>query len=514
MMEKKGQYMSRKNFLKSSAILFVGDLLTKVLGFVYLAPLARIDEGIGTIQGLLMTPYSFFITFSVMGITNVMMFKLGPVLNDKDLYKRYFLDGVFYVLITSVVITGILVAYARPMMVNATPAGIEYLDDLVLSLQIIAISILFFAINTLIRAVMLSKNYVTIISITYISEQAVKLVVLLIGCYYYISVKGMGVEVSAYVTAASVTISVASTTLILIGYSIKMNLFDFMDGAKYKWTPASFKSIFTLGIVYFVNSVFINGFSQIDLAMFADSLMSHGYSVSQAESMTGIYFTWSWKLIMLVITLGSVFVTIMIQQMTRVPTYEEKLNELKSVFDLVMLYSLLATVFFLTAGEDFYAMFYGTRDGVGVMMIQSLLVLPIMVRMQLSIFLITVGERRVVILSTALIFLAKIIFNPILFEYFEVYGFVYSSILACVVSIAFMLIFDHESFQFSKEEYLKLGMSTLKMICVYLVSLVFTRYIHGLELSDFVSFITISVEILVVFGLFNIKAIKQFKTMI
>lgn len=506
--------MSRKNFLKSSAILFVGDLLTKILGFVYLAPLARIDEGIGTIQGFLMTPYSFFITFSVMGITNVMMFKLGPVLNDKDLYKKYFLDGVYYVLITSVVITGLLIVFSNPLMENATPKGIDYLPDLVLSLQIIAISILFFAINTLIRAVMLSKNYVTIISITYITEQVVKLVVLLAGCYYYISVKGMSVEVSAYVTAASVTISVASTTLILIGYSIKVNLFDFMDGAKYKWAPSSFKAIFTLGAVYFLNSIFINGFSQIDLAMLANSLVDHGYSVQEAESITGIYFTWAWKLIMVVITLGSVFVTIMIQQMTRVPTLEEKVNELKSVFDLVILYSLLAMVFFLTAGEDFYAMFYGTRDGVGILMIQSLLILPIMIRMQLSVFSITVGQRRIVMISTALIFAVKIILNPILFNYFEVYGFVYASIIACIVSIGFMLIFDHKIFQFSKDEYLKICSTIIKMGFVYLISAGFTKYIHGLELGAFISFMTISVEILIVFGLFNIKAIKQFKTMI
>lgn len=506
--------MSRKNFLKSSAILFVGDLLTKILGFIYLAPLARIDGGIGTIQGFLMTPYSFFITFSVMGITNVMMFKLGPVLNNKDEYKRNFLDGVYYVLVTSVIITGLLIAFAGPLLENATPTGIDYLPDLVLSLRIIAISILFFAANTLIRAVMLSKSYVTIISVTYITEQIVKLVVLLAGCYYFITIKGMDVAVSSYVTALSVTISVASTTLILIGYSIKIKLFDFMDGAKYKWKPSSFKAIFMLGVVYFVNSVFINGFSQIDLAMLANSLVDHGYSVAQAENITGIYFTWSWKLIMVVITLGSVFVTIMIQQMTRVPTIEEKVSELKSVFDLVMVYSLLATVFFLTAGADFYTWFYGTSDGFMILMIQSLLILPIMIRMQLSVFSITVGQRRIVLLSTALIFAVKIILNPILFEFFEVYGFVYSSIIACLVSIGFMLVFDHKIFNFSKREYLNIAKTILRMGCVYVISAVFANYIHGMELNHFVSLIIISIEILIVFALFNIKALMQFKTMI
>lgn len=506
--------MSRSNFLKSSAILFVGDLLTKILGFVYLAPLARIDGGIGSIQGFLMTPYSFFITFSVMGITNVMMYKLGPVLDDKDLYKKHFLDGVYYVLITSVVITGILIVGAQPLMENATPPGIDYLTDLVLSLRIIAISILFFAVNTLIRAVMLSKNYVTIISITYITEQIVKLVILLAGCYYYISVKGMDVAVSSYVTAWSVTISVASTTVILIAYAAKMKLFEFMDGAKYKWSPTSFKAIFMLGAVYFVNSIFINGFNQIDLAMLADSLVKHGYSTADAERVTGIYFTWAWKLIMVVITLGSVFVTIMIQQMTRRETIEEKVGELKSVFDLVMLYSMLATVFFLTAGIDFYTWFYGTDDGIKILMIQSLLILPIMIRMQLSVFSITVGQRRIVLLSTALIFAVKIILNPIMFNYFEVYGFVYASILACLASIAFMLIFDHKIFKFSKQEYVSIAVSMGKMFVVYLISAAFASFVHGMQLSNFISLGLISIEILVVFGLLNFSKIKQFKAMI
>lgn len=506
--------MSKKNFIKSSAILFVGDLLTKILGFIYLAPLARIDEGIGTIQGFLMTPYSFFITFSVMGITNVMMYKLGPVVNDKDAYKRNFLDGVFYVFATSVLITSLLILAAEPLMENATPPGIDYLPDLVSSLRLIAVSILFFAINTLIRAVMLSKNYVTIISVTYITEQIVKLVILLAGCYYLISIKGQAVTVSSYVTAWSVTISVASTTLILGIYALKIKLFDFMDGARYKWTPSSFKAIFTLGAVYFVNSIFINGFNQIDLAMLADSLVKHGHSVAEAERLTGIYFTWAWKLIMVVITLGSVFITIMIQQTTRAETIKAKVEELKSVFDIVMLYSMLATVFFLTAGLDFYTWFYGSDDGILILMMQSLLILPIMVRMQLSVFSITVGQRRIVLISTALIFAVKIILNPILFNYFEVYGFVLSSFIACIASIWCMLTFDRHIFMFSKEEYLKIIIAVGKMVCVYIVSLLFTNFIHGFELSHFTSLMIISVVILAVFALFNINAIKQFKTMI
>lgn len=505
--------MKKNSFLKSSAILFVGDLLTKILGFIYLAPLARIDEGIGTIQGYLMTPYSFFITFSVMGITNVMMYKLGPALEDKDGYKRHFLDGVYYVLITSVVITSGLVFFANTLMTQATPDGISYLPDLVVSLRIIAVSILFFAINTLIRAVMLTKSHVKIISITYITEQLVKLIILLVGCYYFISIKGYDVSVSSYVTAWSVTISVASTTLILAIYSLKVKLFDFMDGAKYKWSPASFKAIFMLGAVYFVNSIFISGFSQIDLAMLADSLVNKGYSILEAEKITGIYFTWSWKLIMVVITLGSVFVTIMIKQMTQVETIEEKVGEMKSVIDFVLLYTLLATVFFLTAGVDFYTWFYGTSDGILILMSQALLIVPIMIRMLLSVFEITVGQRRVVLLSTAVIFAVKIVLNPILFNFFEVYGFIMASFIASLISIIFMLVFDHHIFRFSKTEYLKMLIVFVKMLIVYIISALFARFVHGFDISYFISLMIISIEILVVFGLINIKELKKFKKM-
>lgn len=505
--------MNKKNFLKSSAILFVGDLLTKILGFIYLAPLARIDGGIGTIQGYLMTPYSFFITFSVMGITNVMMYKLGPALGNRDEYKRHFLDGVYYVLITSVVITGMLLAFATPLMEKATPDGIDYLLDLVVSLRIIAISILFFALNTLIRAVMLSKSHIKIISITYISEQLVKLIILLAGCYYFISIKGYDVSVSSYVTAWSVTISVASTTLILVGYAAKVKLFEFMDGDKYKWSPVSFKSIFMLGAVYFVNSIFISGFSQIDLAMLADSLVNSGYSVQVAENITGIYFTWSWKLIMVVITLGSVFVTIMIKQMTQVPTIEEKVEEMKTVLDLVLLYTLLATVFFLTAGVDFYAWFYGTTDGIGILMAQSLLIVPFMLRMILSVFSITVGQRRIVLLSTLVIFAVKIVLNPLLFIFFEVYGFVLAGLLAAVASIAFMLIFDHKIFKFTRKELVHKIIIFIKMFGVYIVSVLFANIIHGLDISHFWSLLIISIEILLVFALFNISYLKDFKKM-
>lgn len=506
--------MGKNNFIKSSAILFIGDLLTKILGFIYLAPLARIDGGIGTIQGFLMTPYSFFITFSVLGITNVMMYKLGPVVDDKDKFKHHFMDGLYYVLITSVVITGMLILFSKQLMESVAPTGISYLPDLIMSLRIIAVSILFYAINTLIRSLLLSRSYVTIISITYITEQLIKLVILLVGCYYFISVKGQDVAVSSYVTAWSVTISVASTTVIMLAYALKIKLFDFMDGVKYKWSIKSFKPIFMLGAVYFVNNIFLNGFNQIDLLMMSDSLVKSGHTVVEAEAITGIYFTWSWKLIMLVVTLGGTFLTIMVQQMTRVHTTNEKVSEMKRVFDIVLLYTLLATVFFHTAGIDFYQWFYGTSEGIVIMMMQAILVAPVMLRMLLSIFAITVGQRRVVLLSTAVIFAVKLILNPILFNFFEVYGFVLASFVACIASIGFMLTMDHKIFHFSREEFNNILKICIRMLALYIISLGFSSFVHSFEINDFISLIIISAEILLVFGLLNISALKQLKTMI
>ncbi len=501
----------KSNFFKSSAILFVGDLLTKILGFIYLAPLARIDGGIGTIQGYLMTPYSFFVIFSVMGITNVMMYKLGPVKDDPKMYKKHFLDGAFYVAITSTIITILLIVFARPLMESVTPAGIEYLDQLVISLRIIAISIIFYGFNTLIRALMLSKNYVTIISITYITEQLVKLILLLVGCYYLISVKENNVAISSYVTALAVTLSVISTSLIVLMYALKTKVFSFLNSSSYRWKPSSFKAIFVLGSVYFVNNVFISGFSQIDLAMMASGLTRAGYDTLQIELITGVYFTWSWKLIMVVITLGAVFVTIMIKQMTQTKKEDEKLQELKNVMQVLILYSLLATVFFVTAGIDFYRFFYGTNIGVSILIAQSILVLPIMLRMQISVFSITVGHRRVVLFSTLLIFATKIVLNPILFNFFEVYGYILSSLIACIVSISYMIIFDAKLFKFTKEDFAQILSSFFKMAIVLVVSVIFAVYVRGLIESNIMRFIVISGQILIVFALANIKTLISLK---
>lgn len=502
----------KSNFLKSSAILFAGDLLTKILGFIYLAPLEAIDPGIGTVQGYLMQPYSFFITFSVMGITNAMMYKLGPVVNDDDKFKKHFLDGVYYVCITSVVITSLLVIFARPLM-EQVAGNVTYIDELVTSLQILALSLLLFAMNTLIRAVMLAKSHIKIISITYISEQLVKLAILLGGCYYLITVKGNDVAISSYVTGWSVTLSVGSTTLILAIYAMKHHLFDFMHAAKYKWRFDSFKMIFMLGGVYFVNSIFISGFNQIDLFTFTDSYLKIGTPTDEIATLVGVYFTWSWKLIMVVITLGSVFITIMIKQMTQVEGLDAKVNEMKEVLDFVLLYTLLATVFFLTAGQDFYNWFYTDGSGVPIMMAQALLIVPFMLRMILSIFSITVGQRRIVLLSTLVIFAVKIIGNPIFFHYFEVYGYIIASFVAAAASIIFMLIFDAKIYKFTKQEYMHKLLLFVKMFVVYVISAIFTRFIHGFELGNFISLMIISVEILVVFGLFNLSYIKKFKKM-
>lgn len=504
-----------KSFLKSSAILFVGDLLTKVLGFIYLAPLERIDPNIGAVQGYLMLPYSFFITFSVMGINNVMLYKLGPVKDDKNLTKKYFLDGAYYVGITSLAITVFLMLFAKPMMTQLAD-NLYYLPDLIASLRIIAISLVFYAANMLIRSLLLSRNHVEMISLMYISEQIIKIILLLGGCYYFIVVKGEDIAISAYISAWSVTLSVASTTVLLLIYTFKIKLFDFMDGEKYKWHWKSFKTIFVLGAVYFVNAVFINGFVQIDLTTFANSLEKVGYLTGEIETLVSIYFTWSWKLITLVITLGSVFVTVMLQRVTAVKNHTQKVDELKMVFELVLMYSALATIFFLTAGCDFYYLFYSAPETTAIsnqtliLMAQSLMITPFLIRMQLSSFAITVGKRKIVLLSTALIFTLKIVLNPLFFHFFEFYGYIIASIVATLISLIFMVRFDKSTYQFHRVDLYKYLRICRNMMIVLIISGNATLLIRSLDLGYLFNFTTISIVILGSFSIFNFKYIKLF----
>lgn len=507
-----------KSFIKSSAILFVGDLFTKILGFIYLAPLERIDPNIGAVQGYLMLPYSFFITFSVMGINNVMLYKLGPVKDDKDLTKKYFLDGAYYVGITSIAITLFLIIFANPMMTQFAE-GLYYLDALIASLRIIAISIVFYAANMLIRSLLLSRNHVEMISAMYISEQIIKIVILLAGCYYFIVYKGEDIAYSAYISAWSVTISVASTTVLLLAYTFKIKIFDFLKGAKYKWEWISFKNIFMLGAVYFVNAVFINGFVQIDLTTFASSLTKIGYLTTEVETLVSIYFTWSWKLIMLVITLGSVFVTVMLQRVTSAQTNQGKIIELKAVFELVLMYACLGTIFFLTAGCDFYYLFYSAPETSAIsnqtfiLMAQSLMIVPFLLRMQLSSYAITVGKRRIVLLSTALIFGLKIILNPIFFAIFEYYGYIVASIVATLVSMIFMVRFDKATYQFHKVDLYKYLRIIRNMMIVLIISGNFTVIIRSFELGYLFNFLSISAIILVSFAVLNFKYLKLFMSL-
>lgn len=508
--------MNTKNFLKASSILFIGEFLTRFIGFIYLKPLNSIDSSIGFISGIIMQPYSFFLVFAMLGLTNVLTIKLSESYNQPELYKKNFINGGLYILITSLLVTLILFIFA-PSLITHTSGDISSilnLSPLINSLKILAFSIIFYAFNMLLKSTFFSQSKYTIVSITYVTEQLIKVGLLLFGCYLLLVKYNFNVEISAYVLSLSTLISIISTTAIMLIYGIKTKTFEHLKiNSKYKFNIKPIYTLFILGAVYFFNGLFVTGFMQIDIFTISSDLQSLGISNTDALAIIGDYTTWSWKLISLVLSLGSVFITVMVKHLSE--RKDKTSSEFNYILNILLIYSLLATVFFLTAGKSFYYWFYANSTPMSIFILfsQSLLIPFYLLRIQMSVYAITKNRKKSIITSTILLFLLKIILNPICFHFFFILGYIISSIIAISISSLLLIHLNKKLFSFTRKEiFYKLilcGKLFITFISTLIISSVIFYIFHITKDSNFIKLIIQSLVLLTTFAVVLHKDIRK-----
>ncbi len=495
-------------FLKASMIILIGEFVTRFLGFLYLAPLEKINPEIGTVSALLMQPYSFFLLFVILGVSNILIAEFTKYY-QKDVikYKKAFMDGAYYLLITSSLVMVILFVFAGPL-INSYAGDVSYTNQLVDGMRILSISVIFFGFNILMKSKLLVHGHYKIVSISYIFEQLIKIFILLGGAIWLYYFNDYPIGISAYLISLSVTISIVFTSLIFLVTAYKYQMFAGFKKIEYQFKFSGLKKLFLLGVIFFVNGLFIVGFQQIDLSNFSNDVLSKGYSISEKNDYLGIYFTWSWKLIMFPVTLGSVLITMMVKHV-KLENENKQVVIFNQIFNIVIVYSIIVTIFFLTGGQYFYNWFYGpTEIGVIILMTQSLLIPLFIIRTIMTVYSLIQKSTKIILISTFIMFMVKIILNPILFDIFFINGYIYSSIIAIIISILILLVFDHKTYAVNKKFIYEKSMIVFKMTILLIVSLGFTNLITQVLTSDFFLFSSIGLFIVLITALLYIKYLK------
>ena len=445
----------------------IGELFTKVLSVLYLIPLIRINENIGILNATVTIPFGLFVVFGTLGINILLTSEIAKRRDHPSKLRSCLLGALMLLVFLSVSSGLILLIFAKPI-VSAMISDPTYLEPIILATRILSIGVLLFSITAYLRTIITAYGYFQLVSASYIIEQILKVGLILLGSFYFVYYKQMDVGIYAIILSISIVVSMIFTLgLYLYKLTKEKLLYIFKEGEVSIHWPF-LKTMLWGGVVILAASIYASFFEMIDISMMQNFLQFR-VSPEQNDLIRGIYFTSSWKIVFIPISIAGGIITVM---MTKIGGNQNDKRHFDTVFNFSLLFGLISMVLLFGVGERAFYFLYN-QHSLAIILFQSLLVPAYIVRNILGTYVVSAdGKKSSVIISLIIMVIIKIIFNFIFMIFFNFYGVVFSSLLAIIVSIIYLakanqdiFIVDHSSNR------LKLAMIIISIIARIIVGL-------------------------------------------
>ena len=445
----------------------IGELFTKVLSVLYLIPLIRINENIGILNATVTIPFGLFVVFGTLGINILLTSEIAKRRDHPSKLRSCLLGALMLLVFLSVSSGLILLIFAKPI-VSAMISDPTYLEPIIIATRILSIGVLLFSITAYLRTIITAYGYFQLVSASYIIEQILKVGLILLGSFYFVYYKQMDVGIYAIILSISIVVSMIFTLgLYLYKLAKEKLLYIFKEGeVSIRWP--FLKTMLWGGVVILAASIYASFFEMIDISM-TQHFLQFRVSPEENDLIRGIYFTSSWKIVFIPISIAGGIITVM---MTKIGGNQNDKRHFDTVFNFSLLFGLISMVLLFGVGERAFYFLYN-QHSLAIILFQSLLVPAYIIRNILGTYVVSAdGKKSSIIISLIIMVIIKIIFNFIFMIFFNFYGVVFSSLLAIIVSIIYLakvnqdiFIVDHSSNR------LKLAMIIISIIACIIVGL-------------------------------------------
>ncbi len=430
-----------KKFIKSTSVLMIGDFLTKIISVLYLVPLKQIDNKIVLLMTNLLIPFGFFIILTTMGINIVL---------TSELVKAQTKEKIKSILVTSAILMTILMLLSctlmtifAPSIMSAIELNQSYVKGLVYGAWALNIGIVLFAITAYMRSIFTATGDYNIISITYITEQLLRVGIVIAGSYYMFVVNDFNIIYSILILVLSMIVSILSTVIIFFIYFCKKGYTKYFKG-NFKVEKKLFKILLGSSIVFFISGLYATLFDQIDLMLISSQLSNKGYSLIQIENIKTEYFSYSLKIVMIPVTISTAFISVMIKHIA--DEKGSKSKEIKKIIMISLLYSIIMLIGIYIFGDFGYYLLY--REMPTILKVQALIIPFYIIKNIISGYIITnKGKKSSIIVSSVFIIITKVMLDLLLFNHFVYYGYVYASIVALFIGITILILWNKNLFK-------------------------------------------------------------------
>ena len=490
----------------------LGNLITKFLSIVYLIPLLRFNEEIGNLNSFLLVPFALIVVFGTLGLDVILTSEIVKTLGDKNKLKSIVISS-FVILLLTGLIAGLVTFFGAEYLVTKfTVSGYVYIDELIKGTQLLSFAVFLFAVTAFFRAIITAMGEYTVVSMSYISEQVIKIILLVVLCYQYIFIQGLNVGVYVYILSISMVISMITTFLIYLFIFLKHKYYVPLFEGKYTHDWKLYKYLFVASLVFFAAGLFTPFFDQIDISMMQTNLYDAGVKDNVITTVINEYFVYSLKFIMIPITTAAAFITVMIRHLHVNKEGEKRVQEFNQIINVSLIYGVLSMAGLFIVGPILIELFYGVKS-IGLMAIQSLLIPFYIIRNIIGSYIVTNdGSSKSIIISMILIIVSKYLFNIVLFPIIGVYGFIVSSMLAIIISLLVLILMNKNLFVLDKEQIIeKTSIIIRGIFCLVLGSVImkFGFMIFDSSMLDLI--VGIVLELLIIIIVFKKYIIKYMK---
>lgn len=489
--------------LRNTSILMIGDFVTRALSILYLIPLLRIDPLIGTLNAALLIPFGFIITLGTMGINIILTNEMVKHKNSPDKLKSSIFSNMI-ILGVMALVSFIIIVFGAEFIVDIVAGNSieeKYIEALVSCTKMLGIGVVIYSINTFFRAFFIAKEDFHIVSLTYISEQILKIILLFVGLFICHNKNILVTDAYLYVLSLSIIISLVSTLFIFICFFIKKRYLKVFKYGKCCLEYEYFKYLIIASIVIFASGSFAALFDLIDMSII------NSIDVDNSQAIYNEYFTASMKLVLIPISMATGFISVMI---THIGNTENgnKVNEFDKMINVSLLYSFLCVVILFGINEVFYEFMYG-YESLGIFKIQVFIIPIYIARNMVGTYVLTNnGKNSSIIIALCASVFFKITLDILLYKLMGINGFVFSSIISITISIIILVMSNKELFLLTKSN----GKQKLKY-CIYFLILLILAFILSetiLYLTEF-SLINIGITALILLLGYICLYFKEFK---
>lgn len=502
------QESNQATLIKGSAWLSVGNMVSRVLGVVYLIPWMAMLGNYGTrANGLFnqgYTIYAIFLAIATFGIPAAISKVVAELAAKNDVYRSRQLTRQSMALgIVLGVVFGLILYFAAPVLSNNNADVIPVLHSL-------APAVAIFPLMSMIRGLFQGHQLMSISAMSQVVEQIARVVYMLVMAVIVLKAdpdNWTGVVVQS--TFAAFIGAIFSMVVLMWGWVKYHHILSrpVQGTAKHEKTG-------TLSLVlnilkeswpFIIIGSAITLFQAVDQYTFF-SIMNHFFAISKSELLEkfSLFSANPNKLIMIIVPFSTSIAATALPMLSgskAALTYETIQDQLKQVLKLFSLIMLPSALGMYAIAEPLYKMFYpieaSNQEGIYMLQYSTILALVFSLFMLLAFVLQALSEVKIVMKA---FFVGIVIKNALqipLIRYFEGMGALMTSVIGMFISILYMLDFLQKVYGVSfsmigKELWQMFMASALMAVVAYTIVFTMGNFIFPVDTKFSVTVTTIS----------------------